>query len=138
MGGVDSKFKKLIMKKEDTPGHHIARLKNLVGDNRIAQHQRKDSNPYWCYAARLNNWVLRRDGRIGKCTVHLDATFAQLKEDGTADVTNPELASMWYEGFGDGKIKNFNLWALACPANYLKTTYGLKKMTEMGFTPYRN
>jgi len=138
MGGVDPKFKKLIMKKEDNPGHHIARFKELVGDMRLAQHQAQEAPPYWCYAAKLNNFVVRRDGRIGKCTVHLDATFAQLLEDGTADITNPELMNMWYEGFGDGNIKNFNLWALACPANYLKTTYGLKKMTEMGFTPYRN
>jgi len=121
MGGVDPKFKKLIMKKEDNPGHHIARFKELVGDMRLAQHQAQEAPPYWCYAAKLNNFVVRRDGRIGK-----------------SDITNPELMNMWYEGFGDGNIKNFNLWALACPANYLKTTYGLKKMTEMGFTPYRN
>ena len=138
MGGVAPKFKKLIMKKEDNPGHHIARFKELVGDMRLVQHQEEGAPAYWCYASKLNNWVLRRDGRIGKCTVHLDATFAQLLANGTADITNLELLNMFYEGYADGQIKNFNLWALACPANWLKNKYGREKMVEFGFNPVRD
>jgi len=133
MGGLDDKTKALIMKKEDTPGYHIARLKNIVGNDGLITHQKKDAPAYWCYAAKLNNWLVRASGAIGKCTVQLDATFAKINEDGTVNITNPDLVNMWYEGFADGKLENLNLWALACPASYMIKKYGTQQMNKMGF-----
>jgi len=133
MGGLDNKMKSLIMRKEDTPAHHITKLKEIVGDDALIQHQRKLAPAYWCYAAKLNNWLVRATGAIGKCTVQLDATFAQINQNGTVNITNPELLNMWYEGFADGRINNFNLWALSCPASYMIKKYGKKEMNKMGF-----
>lgn len=54
-----------------------------------------------CYAARANSFVVRANGRIGKCTVALEHPNNQvgvIREDGTLDLVAPKIA-MWMRGF---------------------------------------
>jgi uncharacterized protein len=65
-----------------------------------------------CYAAKPNSFVIRADGRIGKCTVALydDAnTIGTLAEDGTVLIDNAKLQP-WMKGF-----ETMDLDQLGCP-----------------------
>lgn len=68
---------------------------------------------YVCYAAKANSYVIRADGRIGKCTVALKSernTIGRLLEDGTLEIDAKKLAP-WLIGW-----KTQEPEALACPA----------------------
>lgn len=72
--------------------------------------------PYVCYAAQTNSFVIRANGRIGKCTVmfHDDRnTLGQLQEDGTILIDADKLA-LWTRG-----IKSRDSQDLHCPATKL-------------------
>lgn len=76
-----------------------------------------DANePYVCYAAQTNSFVIRANGRIGKCTVafHDDRnTLGQLHDDGTISI-DPDKLALWTRG-----IKTRDTQALHCPATKL-------------------
>jgi uncharacterized protein len=65
-----------------------------------------------CYAAKANSFLIRPDGRIGKCTVDLYSdrnTVGHLNEDGTMEIDNSRF-SKWVRGLSSGNSKE-----LMCP-----------------------
>lgn len=69
-----------------------------------------------CYAGRPNAWVIRSDGRLGRCTVALESdanTVGSLNPDGTLDIDQPKL-SPWFKGLAE-----LDPDILGCPAQYL-------------------
>ncbi|RMH33118.1 MAG: radical SAM protein, partial [Gammaproteobacteria bacterium] len=69
-----------------------------------------------CYAAKLNSFVIRADGRIGKCTVALKDrrnVIGRLREDGTMEI-RPDLIALWARGW-----ERFDRAALHCPLDGL-------------------
>ena len=75
--------------------------------------ERPHPTDYVCYAAKANSYVIRADGRIGKCTVALtnDANcIGHILPDGTLDLDAKKLAP-WLSGW-----KTQDGAALACPA----------------------
>lgn len=65
-----------------------------------------------CYAARANSFVVRANGRIGKCTValeHPNNQVGSIREDGTLDLVAPKMA-MWMRGIKSNKREE-----LECP-----------------------
>ena len=70
-------------------------------------------DPYVCYAAKANSYVIRADGRIGKCTVVLKSNnnyIGRILQDGTLEIDAKEAAP-WLTGWKTQQRK-----ALACPA----------------------
>jgi uncharacterized protein len=75
--------------------------------------EKKDGDEYVCYAAKANSYVIRADGRVGKCTVALksDANcIGRILQDGTMEIDAKKLAP-WLTGW-----KTQQKEALACPA----------------------
>ncbi len=81
---TDERFKVLFRLIDDYGGERSIRASDLVdldGKQKIARlwdllpprmHWKQDSTKsHICYAARANSWVIRSNGRIGKCTVGL-------------------------------------------------------------------
>jgi uncharacterized protein len=65
-----------------------------------------------CYASKLNSFVLRSNGRIGKCTVALydqRNTIGELRPDGSVSI-DPEASRWWSRGLFSGDRDE-----LACP-----------------------
>jgi uncharacterized protein len=65
-----------------------------------------------CYAAMGNSFVIRSDGRVGKCTVALDDdrnTVGMLCDDGSIRIRDARFRP-WIRGLFDGDQA-----ALACP-----------------------
>lgn len=101
------------MKLEAQLGTHISLLKL----------PKNDDVPYVCYAAALNSYVIRTDGRIAKCTVDLysdDGMVGKLFEDGAFKIDLDKLSAWtsWIEDFDSKK--------LACPKNMMKRSSMLK------------
>lgn len=74
------------------------------------------SNPQYeedvCYAARPNNFIVRADGRIEKCTVALNKPanlVGRLNANGTLSIDN-RTHQYWLEGW-----KDLNTQTLSCP-----------------------
>lgn len=89
----------------------LARLYQHV-DNKMLIKNLDDHGSYVCYAAQTNSFVIRADGRIGKCTVALSDDrnhIGELLEDGTVTVSAEKLA-LWTRG-----IKSQNESELSCP-----------------------
>jgi len=64
-------------------------------------YQLEESEPYICYAAKPNFFLIRADGRVGKCTVALDDPRNQLgtlTEDGRLMIED-ERHRPWFKGF---------------------------------------
>lgn len=75
--------------------------------------ERKHDATYVCYAAKANSFVIRSDGRIGKCTVALASDYnllGRLNEDGTLALDEAKL-NRWFGGWTSRETS-----ALACPA----------------------
>lgn len=76
---------------------------------------------YVCYAAKANSFVIRSDGRIGKCTVALyddRNTVGRIASDGSVDIDTGRLAP-WLQG-----IKTLDPAYLACPySNFEKPAH---------------
>jgi uncharacterized protein len=75
--------------------------------------ERQHPDDYVCYAAKANSYVIRADGRVGKCTVALksDANcIGRILEDGTLDIDAKKMAP-WLSGW-----KTQDRAALSCPA----------------------
>jgi uncharacterized protein len=80
----------------------------------------KQDDRYVCYAAQPNAFVIRADGRVGKCTVALSDprnTIGTLTSDGKLLVDN-EKARTWMLGWLSGKPD-----ALACPLSALDSEH---------------
>lgn len=76
-----------------------------------------DTAPYICYAAALNAYVIRTDGRITKCTADLysdEGVIGRLIEDGSLKIDLEKLSSWtsWIEDFDTRK--------LSCPKYAMK------------------
>jgi uncharacterized protein len=74
--------------------------------------EKKHDDNYVCYAAKANSYVIRADGRVGKCTVALKAEsncVGHLLPDGTLEIDAKKLAP-WLTGW-----KTQQKEALACP-----------------------
>jgi uncharacterized protein len=75
--------------------------------------QTEPEDDYVCYAAKANSYVIRADGRIGKCTVALRSgnnSIGRILQDGTLEIDAKKLAP-WLTGWKTQKRE-----ALACPA----------------------
>lgn len=84
--------------------------------NKIAQKKLDDSGPYVCYAAQLNSFLIRSDGKLGKCTVAFSDdrnVIGQINDDGTLSITNDKLF-LWTRG-----LRSQNLAELSCPFHNL-------------------
>jgi uncharacterized protein len=76
----------------------------------------EDIENYVCYAAKANSFVVRSDGRLGKCTVALNDSrndIGRLNLDGTIEVFN-ERFTPWIRGLFTGDSDT-----LACPLHDL-------------------
>ena len=70
-----------------------------------------------CYAARANSFVIRSDGRVGKCTVALDDernTVGQLREDGTM-MLDANRVRPWIRGITSGDLEEMNCPLIGLP-----------------------
>lgn len=71
-----------------------------------------DNGPYVCYAAQTNSFMIRADGKIGKCTVAFSDDrniLGKINDDGTVEIISDKLA-LWTRG-----IKSQNKDELRCP-----------------------
>jgi uncharacterized protein len=106
--GGDADLSDLVLPKAD----------RLWGENSVPSKtdggmERAHDDRYVCYAAKANSFVIRADGRIGKCTVALNRdynTIGQLRPDGTLALDEPKTRR-WLEGWTTGEQP-----ALGCPA----------------------
>lgn len=91
----------------------LKQLNDLLGDE-IERHElSKDNQPYICYAAAQNAWVIRADGQLAKCTVMFNDDrnrIGYLNEDGTLELEQDKL-NLWLHG-----LKNKDIAAMGCPA----------------------
>lgn len=122
--GGDPRFRFTIQPVEDLGG--AGDLSELVlpgverawGENTIPAEAEDDmervhDENYVCYAAKANSFVVRADGRVGKCTVALRSdnnTVGSLNADGTLAIDEDKIAR-WFVGW-----ETRNKHALACPA----------------------
>jgi uncharacterized protein len=94
----------------------VALFGSLVQSGKSSRVRRSATDSQICYAARPNSFVIRSDGRIGKCTVALQDgrnAIGYLGEDGSVHVDNAKLAP-WVRG-----LATLNPTELACPlANF--------------------
>ena len=75
--------------------------------------EREHPDDYVCYAAKANSYVVRADGRIGKCTVALKSEtncIGHIRQDGTLAIDDAKLRP-WLSGW-----KSQERAALSCPA----------------------
>jgi uncharacterized protein len=103
-------------------------LRNLykqLGDT-LKTKKINDKGPYVCYAATTNSFVIRADGKLGKCTVALSDdrnNLGRLLDDGTIEIASDKLA-LWTRG-----IKSQNLEDLSCPMHHMaKVTAAIKSI----------
>lgn len=76
----------------------------------------KKGLPYICYAAKPNHYLIRADGRVGKCTVALDSpknALGRIHKDGTLSI-DQEMARRWYGGLADLDVDK-----LGCPLPFV-------------------
>jgi uncharacterized protein len=72
--------------------------------------------PYICYAAKPNHFLIRADGRVGKCTVALNSesnSIGTIGPDGTIRI-NQKLAQAWSMGFASMDIDQ-----MGCPLPFV-------------------
>ncbi len=109
LGGPNAKSFQVVHGK-DKPAI-LSELYKLV-DPRIQINKIENNKPYICYAAQGNSFLIRSNGRLGKCTVALNDArndIGQITPDGEFILDNEKL-SPWLRG-----ITNFNLKNLECP-----------------------
>jgi hypothetical protein len=71
---------------------------------------------YICYAVKPNHWLIRSDGRLGRCTVLLGNPVNDLgfiDRDGTLHIRN-ELMPAWLSG-----LEDLDPQRLACPVPHI-------------------
>lgn len=75
--------------------------------------------PYICYAAKPNHYLIRADGRVGKCTVFLDDDrniIGRLTPDGRINLNEPKTR-LWHIGF-----ETLDPQILGCPVHAITKT----------------
>jgi len=75
-----------------------------------------EDQAYICYASKPNSILIRSDGSIGKCTVHLSSDhnkIGRLKSDGKLEIDQSKSLK-WLRGFANGDLET-----LACPAKQI-------------------
>jgi uncharacterized protein len=73
--------------------------------------------PYVCYAAKPNHFLIRSDGRVGRCTVFLDDPrnfVGNLGEDGCIKLDDDKLR-LWFRGF-----ESLDPVVLGCPIHAIR------------------
>ncbi len=109
LGGPNSKsFNVLKGKDKQTI---LNELYTLV-DPKILIEKIENKKPYICYAAQGNSFVIRANGKLGKCTVALNDMrndIGHLSADGHFMIDNKKFQP-WVRG-----VSNFNLKNLECP-----------------------
>lgn len=91
-----------------------------VGESaaRRRSEERSEPEPYICYAAKPNQFLIRSTGRIGKCTVMLDDPrndVGFLRPDGTLHLDDERLMP-WFEG-----LVTLDVNAVGCPIHHAET-----------------
>lgn len=74
------------------------------------------NEPYICYASKPNHFLIRADGRVGKCTVALDHpgnTIGEINPDGSISL-DAHKANRWHVGFS-----SFDLDQMGCPLPFV-------------------
>lgn len=77
------------------------------------------NEPYICYASKPNHFLIRADGRVGKCTVALDHpanTIGAINPDGTITLDGV-AANRWHIGF-----QSYDLDQMGCPLPFVTKT----------------
>lgn len=85
--------------------------------SRRRAYEKESAEPYICYAAKPNFFLIRADGRIGKCTVALNDERNQigsLNHDGTMTFDHSRMQK-WYQGF-----ESLDVDTLGCPIQSIK------------------
>ena len=106
----DAQLERPTEREYDIVRNHSKRIHAEFGANGI--HAANDVSNYICYASKANSFVVRADGRIGKCTVALNDPrndVGQLNLNGTIT---------WFEGRLDPWLRgipNQERDVLACP-----------------------
>jgi len=76
---------------------------------------------YICYASKPNSFVIRSNGQINKCSVHLGHKhniIGDLNKDGSINFFSKKQASNWFN-----VILNEDMSILGCPASFMKKAY---------------
>ena len=110
-GANDSRFA-LATSQEHEFVRQLARQLDALLPSELKAEVAEDVQNYVCYASKANAFVLRADGRLGKCTVALNDSrndIGQLNLDGTISVHN-ERHLPWLRG-----IFSDDPGTLACP-----------------------
>lgn len=123
LGGPNKNTFKTIHNKDKQ--EIIAMLYKHLGE-KISAKRLDDHGPHVCYAAQTNSFLIRADGKIGKCTVAFSDDrniIGQINDDGTLSLSKEKIA-LWTRG-----IKNQNLNELSCPMyNMPKNSDSLKSI----------
>jgi uncharacterized protein len=109
LGGPNSKTFQVLHKKDKAA--ILSELYNQV-DSSIFLEKVENTKPYICYAAQGNSFLIRSNGRLGKCTVALSDDrndIGCITPAGELSLDNEKLRP-WIRG-----ISNFNLKNLECP-----------------------
>lgn len=83
----------------------------VLGEPGVSEEDRPEQ-PYICYAAKANSFVIRADGRVGKCTVAFSDyrnDVGRIVEDGSLILISEKIKP-WMQGF-----QHRDLNALSCP-----------------------
>ena len=89
----------------------LGELRHHIGQRRIPDKGVGGAGDV-CYATRANSFLVRADGRLGKCTVALKEPkndIGRIHEDGTLEI-DPARAWPWMRGLASG-----NALELMCP-----------------------
>lgn len=112
LGGAGNSFPVLCGKEKEVV---LEKLYEMVG-NTLKINKIDGDQPYICYAAQANSFLIRADGKIGKCTVAFDDernVIGELREDGTVSIQSDQLA-LWTRG-----IKSLQAEDLSCPLHHM-------------------
>ena len=99
-------------------GAIVERLKqsSSIFSKRVSSESDLSSNGYICYAAKPNSFLIRSNGRVGKCTVALDDErndIGTITDDGRLIIENKKLR-VWMNGF-----ETIDPARLGCPLSML-------------------
>jgi uncharacterized protein len=124
--GMDKRFSVFFKTIENLGGPNSGTFETIRGQNKsqvlkqfyhylgdvLTATKMDDNGLYVCYASQTNSFIIRADGRIGKCTVALNDdrnTVGALNDDGTVTIDSDKM-SLWTRG-----INSQNLIDLKCP-----------------------
>jgi uncharacterized protein len=114
LGGSNDSILELFSAKESAPREKEISEVFYAASGRAAP---STEASYICYAAKANSFIIRPDGRIGKCTVDLyndRNTVGYLKENGIIEMDNRKLGR-WVRG-----LTSLNPEALSCPLSRIE------------------